>query len=144
MNVIGSREVFFTYEGGPVDFWDGWLPLSDFIQRLVGLGLAQEEHLEIDEVLIFVLEATHEVTRRRNWEGDVRRGFTTADFATEDWGTVCGSVFIALNGDKLPSRLIDLAIGWKQDNNGTTFFASRRPLLFHATDCSSAPKFQDS
>jgi len=85
-----------------VDFWDGWYPLD---------GLDASEFcpdamkFPIKQFWEFVKEffPGHEL----GWEGDVRSD----------------SIYIALVNGKMPTRFKDFIIGWKQENNGSTFMA---------------------
>src|SRR5687768_17283039 len=64
----------YTYETPPIDFWDGWIPLSEFVRRLVGHELAEKAPFSLDAVMAFILEAAHGIASQRGflWEGDVR------------------------------------------------------------------------
>jgi hypothetical protein len=100
-----------VYRIDPIDFWDGWHPLSELpltvdLENGVWLPLA-----EVDQFLA----RAQALARRIGWEGDIRGGP----------GAGNGPFWAPLPSDR-PGVLFMVA--WKQDNNGETFVASPREL----------------
>lgn len=96
----------------PIDFWHGWMSEAEYRKQIIenyGRDLHQAAS-EWDEYLDFK-EKAFELAKRLGWEGDIRGG-DTPDIA----GLPADGKFM---------------LGWKQDNNGTTFIASpfRLPWL---------------
>lgn len=98
---------WLTYAVSAVDFWDGWVSVDDVLLRLK----TGDYHLGVSasDVVVGLAESCFAASNA-GWEGDVRR----------DPG-----VMVALVNGKLPTMPSHLCFGWKQDNNGDTFFTSR-------------------
>lgn len=89
-----------VYACNPIDWWQWWLSEDELVERRPA-----EQIKDYLRDLKLAQEAAFQI----GWEGDVREG-----------PFVCG-----LPG---PSGACDFIIAWKQDNNGTTFVASRERL----------------
>jgi hypothetical protein len=98
-----SRVVLYAV--GPVDHWGGWIDLekhdvSEFADDYDGT-----EPARLTKQVANLLDAAKLLALDHGWEGDMRQGPFLAAIPNDDNG-------------------IDLVVGWKQDNNGTTFFGS--------------------
>lgn len=128
----------FTYSTSPIDFWDGWLPMSEFVRQLVGREMSKTAPFRVSDFLKFLLAGAHRIAHKDGafWEGDVRGGFGHAtDEGYEE------NMYVALPNGEFPRSLSELAIGWKQDNNGETYIVSSRPLSIEDEQYdASAPK----
>jgi hypothetical protein len=108
----------YVYRLCAIDDWAGWQRLDHFVQRCQIPRDPKEDYFAdaVDpdlaiKTLVFVMEAAG-AAARFGWEGDIR-GHT---------------VYVSA---LLPSPLSsggNLVVGWKQDNNGCTFIASRWPI----------------
>src|ERR1700722_10779255 len=95
-----GRETFHVYETGPIDHWDSWIPLSEYVTRLVGLKVAGEFAIPMQLFMKHVLAASYAVSDGSSaWEGDVRGE----------------ELYIATRDNAPPSCLNDIVLGWKQD-----------------------------
>ena len=115
----------YVYSSGPIDHWDGWTPMSEFLRGLVGLELANKAPFTVAAFLAFTLKAAHAIAKEPGyyWEGDVRGSF--GELSMQDYEE---NMYVALPSGDFPRNLSELSIAWKQDNNGSTFLVSNRPL----------------
>ena len=92
----------FAYALPPIDHWTGWKTEGEFLNDLNGdyLPLGESEYLATKERALIL-------ARDAGWEGDMREGPFIAGLPTHNTGD-----------DR------EVLIGWKQDNNGTTFIVS--------------------
>lgn len=95
MGIDGS---LYVYELGPVDYWQGLIPIEQLADEYLARDLYR-----------FAMRAAFMVAKSTSWEGDFREGPFAFGLPTGD----CDAA---------------LAVAWKQDNNGTTFVASPFPL----------------
>lgn len=105
-----------VYSLMPIDWWNGWREPSDLFRVNVHQNPERwHDPAEWDELWA----KARELARRAGWEGDIREGpYVTV--VPQDPGM---------------SALPPVIIGWKQDNNGTTFVASPFPLPWLAKGC---------
>jgi hypothetical protein len=102
----------------PIDLWNGWQKPSDLFRASADDGGA-ERHDPVEWSAMWT--KAKELASRAGWEGDIRSGpFVTV--LPEPPGTY---------------GLPPVVIGWKQDNNGTTFIAASYELPWLAADCDS-------
>jgi hypothetical protein len=93
----------YVYAIAPIDIWRGWIKESDYlrsIEKLSEYGYGPEDYQRLKVAAL-------ELARRAGWEGDFREGPYVSGLPASDldsWG--------------------EILIGWKQDNNGTTFIVS--------------------
>lgn len=99
----------YVYECSPIDFWHGWHPLRTLMVRGGDEYDWAMEGLPSPGEVDATWKLAQTMARILGWEGDVRSG----------------PYWIPLPWD---TGVWDFAIGWKQDNNGTTFIAS--PVQF--------------
>lgn len=113
-----SRKTLYIYQTSPIDWWQGWhrLDRNDIAgsaEKLVddspdyGVDGGERYGAEVAQMLE---EARALAQAHLLYEGDYRQGPFLS--AMPNPGT----------GSSLP------ILAWKQDNNGTTFIASRVPL----------------
>jgi hypothetical protein len=112
----------------PVDHWDGWMPMHAFIRQLSELEARQAAPFALADFLKLLLRAAHDMSTADGfyWEGDISMGYHAGQ--DED------NLFVALRSGALPNTIDEVVIGWKQLNNGTTFFASSIPIAILAAD----------
>ena len=95
----------------PIDFWNGWLKPSDLFRVSVG---DDDTKWHDPAEWVSMWAKAQELARKVGWEGDIREG---------PYVTV-------LPEPPGPSPVV---IGWKQDNDGTTFIATPFELPWLAT-----------
>ena len=102
----------FVYGMEPLDCWDGWTLATDykFAPSVYFPDLSCGHWLTKKEFDAVYSEAQI-LAKMEGWDGEVRDGPYISGIP-------------AFPGDGCPQFLI----GWKQDNNGTTFVASPIPL----------------
>lgn len=102
-----SDEPLYVYRvENPIDFWDGWSPIADFM--VAKLDTDEPSFGYLSDFFAFFGRACV-VADQLGWDGDIRRSELYVSGLPEPNG----------------GRVI---IGWKQDNNGETFVASPVPL----------------
>lgn len=117
------KEQRFIYELLPIDFWNGWIPLSTAMDDPTKYGVGSdypgdyENSNEGDQegfrknLRVKVDEAKFLITKHTSWEGD-------------------GSVYIAaMPGLDNGGGQSHLVFAIKQGNNGTTFIVSPFPYI---------------
>lgn len=97
----------FVYCLPPIDWWPGWITQSEYKAEIIkwhghDLHVAADEW---DKFLEFRTQA-YALAKKLGWEGDIRGG-DEPDVAPLPAESNC-----------------TFMLGWKQDNNGTTFIAS--------------------
>lgn len=105
--------MMFVYCLNPIDLWTGWLSEAEYKQQLLS-NMDHDLHAVADawdEYISFKSKA-FELAKQIGWEGDIRHGETPDIAGLPSAGDGDGKVML----------------GWKQDNNGTTFVASPYPL----------------
>ncbi len=112
---------WWAYAVSAVDFWNGWVPVQELFLRLQTGDYRPA--ISADDVAEGMAHAFF-AAAFAGWEGDVRRN---------------SGVWVALVNGKLPAHRDDLCFGWKQDNNGDTFFGSRRYLALLLEADTEAP-----
>lgn len=90
----------FVYALGPIDYWGGWTQLKD-------LMIQDEDPWVYASSLVRRWDLAKEMARHLIWEGDVIQGPYVSPIPDTGGDVVC-----------------EFLIGWKQQNNGTTFIAS--------------------
>jgi len=88
----------FVYVMSPIDFWEGWLTEDEIKDRL---------HRDDLKRYLARKEKALELAGARGWEGDFRQGPFFSTIPMDDGASGC-----------------EVLVGWKQDNNGTTFVVS--------------------
>lgn len=104
--------MIYVYEMSPVDFWQGWQPATAVVTS------------EVDE---FGQPPEGKVSRQ---EYDAAWDLAAATAAEAGWeGDIRGEVYVSAlpAAGAVTSKLL---LGWKQDNNGTTYIASPYPLSY--------------
>ncbi len=89
----------FAYALTPIDHWTGWMSEAEFLSQL------GEGYMPVDEsAYLATKDRALDLARSAGWEGDIRQGPFIAGLPTND-----EHLFL---------------LGWKQDNNGTTYIVS--------------------
>ncbi|MGY4437046.1 hypothetical protein ACVWWO_009523 [Bradyrhizobium sp. F1.13.1] len=89
----------FAYALNPIDHWTGWMTEAQFLAQI------RAGYMPVDEAGYFAAKnRALDLARSAGWEGDVRQGPFIAGMPS---------------GDER-----HFLIGWKQDNNGTTYIVS--------------------
>jgi hypothetical protein len=99
----------FVYSLPPIDDWQGWMKAKGAqTNPFTGTDDLPEATVKYETFLKSALEAARKV----GWEGDFREGpFVSVLPDPDNMGTT-------------------VYVGWKQDNNGTTFIVSPFPLPY--------------
>ena len=95
----------FLYVVEPIDQWSGWHKPDDLFRPNTGTPL-DDVHSAEDWPPLW--ERAQRLGTAAGWEGDIRTGPLVTVLPNRPGNYYPGSV----------------VIGWKQDNNGTTFIAS--------------------
>lgn len=99
-----------VYAGGPLDFWGGWQNTTDVLTyERTDLRLPPGLKIDRDDFTPFIYSAK-EIAHEMGWEGDMREG-----------------PYVSVLPDGEGGRSLFL-VGFKQDNNGTTFIGSEVEL----------------
>lgn len=101
-----------VYSINPIDWWNGWQVPSDLF-RVSVREMEVEWHEPAEWVKMWA--RARELAEKIGWEGDIREG---------PYVTVLPQ----------PYEVPPVVIGWKQDNNGTTFIASPFELPWLAAE----------
>jgi hypothetical protein len=97
----------YVYSLPPLDDWQGWMKAKGAkTNPYTGTDDLPEANIEHETFLRNALAAA----RQAGWEGDFREGPFIS--VLPDPNNMCSAVYV----------------GWKQDNNGTTFIVSPFPL----------------
>jgi len=104
------KKELHVYSTGPIDIWDGWIPMLHFLSvPIPNYDVSEFTHAHLNErsELVHRFCQACQLARSIGWEGDFRQGPYVSAIPAGD--SECHS---------------ELLIAWKQDNNGTTFIAS--------------------
>lgn len=106
----------YVYCGNPIDFWTGWMTEAEYLATLETVDFDGNPTNEGLAAYYTRLGAAQVLAKRVGWEGDMRQGPFVSGLPTPD------------------SPNSEFLIGWKQDNNGTTFVASPYELPWLSKD----------
>lgn len=96
----------FVYEADqPIDFWRGWLDISQVVQSIKEDGGGNIDYQELIMLMVDAFDGASKI----DWEGDIREGPYFSVMPT--------------NEDFCP-----FIVAWKQNNNGQTFLGARVPI----------------
>ena len=116
-------------ESSPIDHWDGWVNADQFARNLV-TGDGGPTDITLASLLETYLMYAYVVAKSEcYWEGDIRNPDEN---------------YVALIGGAMPRNTKELILGWKQDNNGSTYIVS--PIMLgdvdRFVDFSQAPRVE--
>jgi hypothetical protein len=98
----------FVYQIPPIDWWDGFVPLAQALRPDAG----DQSDCDFNRRLLERLALGHAAAAMHlDWEGDTKEG---------------PYVFAVPDGESSGG---ELAVAWKQENNGDTFIVSPNRLL---------------
>lgn len=103
-----------VYAVGPIDHWQGWIDLRKF--NAADFAGEYGDPARFAKQVEDFIKAAKAVAYNVGWEGDIRQGPFLSALPIEG-GSDSG-----------------MMVGWKQDNNGTTFIASSIPLEYMSAD----------
>jgi hypothetical protein len=120
----------YVYEMGIVDFYNGMMPLLEYIKLCPAKGTPGEtQYLTYRELKSFLIKSFMEVkTSSSEWDGDIR------NFDE-----------IAISGIPRPTGMSPWKLlVFKQDNDGSSFLVSECKLHINETDADEGMKFLTS
>lgn len=97
------------YELGPHDWWGGWIDLAKHQVSKFADDHLGNEAAELTQQVDRMLAAAKSLSTKHGWEGDMIQGPFLSAIPNHD-------------------NAIELALGWKQSNNGVTYIASSTEL----------------